>query len=58
MKLRALSLICMMASLPIAASAQTHALANAGGELPLLGFISAGVIAGGVLSIMKTRQQK
>jgi hypothetical protein len=58
MKLRALSIICLFSSLPLAASAQTNALANAGGELPLLGFISAGVIAGGVLSIMKTRHRK
>ena len=58
MQSRALSLAFLFSLIPLTASAQTNALANAGGELPLLGIIGAGILAGGVLSIMKTRHQK
>jgi len=30
----------------------------AGNELPLMGIVGAGIIAGGVLSMLKTRHQK
>lgn len=58
MKLRALCLISLFACLSQAAYAQSSPLAYSGGELPLLGVIGAGILGGGIWSVLKTRPQK
>jgi hypothetical protein len=52
-----LRLLILVISAPMIAAAQTNAIAS-GGELPLLACIGGGALAGGILSLLKTRHQK
>lgn len=55
--MNALRLLTLFSFLSASAHAQMGSIAS-NGELPLLGFIGGGILAGGVLSLMKTRHQK
>jgi hypothetical protein len=58
MTLNAIRLLAIVSLSLTSAHAQAASVASANGELPLLGVIGAGVLAGGVLSLMRTRHQK
>jgi hypothetical protein len=57
MKSKIVILLSSLVILPHAAFAQGGVLAQSS-DLPLLGVISAGIIAGGVISALRTRHQK
>jgi uncharacterized integral membrane protein len=50
-------ILLLIAAAPTVASAQTNAIASTG-ELPLLLCIGGGALAGGVLSLLKTRRRR
>lgn len=55
--MNALRLLVVFSAFQAAAHAQVESITTTG-ELPLLGFIGAGILAGGVISLMKMRHQK
>lgn len=54
----ALRLVAVIAALSPLSFAQIGPVTTTAHELPLLGIVGAGIIAGGVLSMLKTRHQK
>jgi len=57
MRTIALRLTAIIATLSSLSVAQVGPVANTH-DLPLLGIVAAGILAGGVLSLLKTRQRK